>query len=238
MTIIRFLFLCTLKSLGHIFYRFELSWVGKSNIRSYDDIHLGILLNHTSLMDPMFLTMWPLSFLWRICNHGVFPAADITMNRSFAGSMYRALVPHPMSISRRRDHTWRNFLEKISGKAVVFMTPEGRMKRPSGLDKHGQKMSVRSGIVDVLESLNDGNMLIMYSEGLHHVFSPGQTFPKLFKRIRVRFEMVPISEYKTSLYAGTDGFRKRVVADLEQRRDKNSSWENIPTPSPLDANLA
>jgi hypothetical protein len=34
---------------------------------------------------------------------------------------------------------------------MVLMAPEGRMKRADGLDAHGQPMTVRGGIADILE---------------------------------------------------------------------------------------
>ena len=98
------------------------------------------------------------------------------------------------------------------------------MKRPGGLDKHGRPMTVRAGIVDVLERLQEGNMLLAYAEGLHHIQIPGQGFPRLFRRARIRFEVVPIAEYKKTLGFGSDGVRKRVVRDLEQRRDRHCPW--------------
>lgn len=60
--------------------------------------------------------------------------------------------------------------------------PEGRMKRPTGLDKHGQKMTVKRGVVDVLLSMKTGSMFFLYSGGLHHVQAPGQGLPHFSKR--------------------------------------------------------
>ena len=52
-----------------------------------------------------------------------------------------------MTITRKRDESWNRFLDSFDDDAVIMMTPEGRMKRPSGLDKHGDPMTVRGGVV-------------------------------------------------------------------------------------------
>jgi hypothetical protein len=220
-TLLRFLILSGIKILGRIFYRFDFEWVGARPERPFERVRLNLLLNHTSLFEPVVVSLFPFSYLWQAAKRAAFPAADITMARSVAGSIYASLAPHPVSISRRRDHTWRRFLEIARKNTLVFMTPEGRMKRLDGLDKHGKLMTVRPGVADVIERIDDGDMLVMHSGGLHHVFAPGWKFPRPFKTIRFRFELLPIGEYKRFLGAGTDGFRKRVIADLENRRDRN-----------------
>ncbi|PIP85070.1 MAG: hypothetical protein CO113_11980 [Elusimicrobia bacterium CG_4_9_14_3_um_filter_62_55] len=219
--VFRFLFLSAIKILGRIFYRFDFEWVGTPPQRPFERIRLNILLNHTSLLEPVVLSLLPFSYLWKTAGEAAFPAADITMNRSVAGTLYAALAPHPISISRRRDHTWRKFLELASGGALIFMTPEGRMKRLNGLDKHGKLMTVRRGVAEVLREIDDGDMLVMHSGGLHHVLAPGWKFPRLFKEIRFRFELLPIVGYKRFLDANRSGFEERVIADLEERRDRH-----------------
>ncbi|MCP4658888.1 MAG: hypothetical protein GY856_26040, partial [bacterium] len=62
-----------------------------------------------------------------------------------------------------------------------------------------------------------------YSQGLHHVQIPGQMFPKLFKRIRMRFEALDIEDYRASLWppdGDEQAFRRAVVQDLTERRDR------------------
>jgi hypothetical protein len=64
-------------------------------------------------------------------------------------------------------------------------------------------------------------MLIKYSGGLHHIHAPGQRFPRLFKRIQVRMEVVEIQEYKAALdQAEHEGFKTEVIRDLTHRRDR------------------
>jgi len=95
------------------------------------------------------------------------------------------------------------------------------MMRSTGLDKEGRPMTVRGGIADILESLGRGKMLLAYSGGLHHVQIPGERFPRLWKTIRMRMEVLEIEEYRASLVeqAGSSGFKRAVIADLERRRD-------------------
>jgi len=93
------------------------------------------------------------------------------------------------------------------------------MKRATGLDKHGQPMTVRGGIADILTAIPDGLMMIIYSGGLHHVQAPGQAFPRLFKTLRLRFEVVEIESYVKEVRANTEGrFKRAVKTDLEARR--------------------
>ncbi|MCB0386618.1 MAG: hypothetical protein KDD43_14595, partial [Bdellovibrionales bacterium] len=103
-------------------------------------------------------------------------------------------------------------------KSLMFIFPEGRMKRIDGLDKHGNPMSVKGGVADILAEIDDGKILIAYSGGLHHVQAPGQSVPKIFRRIRVAFEQLDVQDYKASLSAeDANDFRKKVIADLERR---------------------
>ncbi|PCI39727.1 MAG: hypothetical protein COB53_02875 [Elusimicrobia bacterium] len=225
MVLFRFLFLSGIKILGHVFYSFDFEWVKKPPKNPFKDIRLNLLLNHTSLFEPIFIVALPFSYLWRSAKYATFPAADITMNKLFAGTVLSALVPNSISISRRRDNSWKVFLDTVTAKALIFIAPEGRMKRPNGLDKNGKTMTVRPGIVDVLDKLEGGSILIMHSAGLHHVLPPGQRSPNLFQKIRFRFEYLRLDEYKKSLGYGTKAFRRNVIMDLERRRDRHTSWQ-------------
>ena len=101
---------------------------------------------------------------------------DITFKRPIAGLFYKLVVPHPVSLTRKRDETWTGFLERIRDRSLVIMAPEGRMMRKNGLDKHGKPMTVKSGIAEVLDSVDGGDMLLAYAEGLHHIQAPGEGF--------------------------------------------------------------
>jgi 1-acyl-sn-glycerol-3-phosphate acyltransferase len=137
------------------------------------------------------------------------------------GLFFAFLVRHPIVVTRQRDATWEEVLNRVDSEAIVIILPEGRMKRANGLDSSGREMTVRAGIADILEALPDGRMLMVYSGGLHHIQVPGDLLPKPFKTVRVRMEMIDIAAYKNELtrdFPDLD-FRKAVVADLTRRRD-------------------
>ncbi len=219
MALVRFLFLLGIKVTGSLFFRFELTWVGGRRERNFDDIRLGILLNHTSLYEPLFIKIFSLSGLWRLATQGVFPGADKTMNRPIVGRFFKMLAPKPISITRKRDDTWSRFTDSIEADSLVILAAEGRMKRPHGLDLDGRPMTVRGGVADILEQLEGGRMLILYSGGLHHVQVPGQWLPKPFKTIRATLEVLPIDEYKALCQRAGGNFKAAVIADLQERRD-------------------
>lgn len=220
----RFLVLVAVKVLSRTFFSFQVEWVGGRPKDAFQDTRLCLLLNHTSLFEPLFLAVVPFRWLWQVARRGILPGADVTMERPILGRFLSALVPSAVPITRRRDCTWKGFLEAIEDDALVLIAPEGRMKRRNGLDKHGKRMTVRGGVAEVLEKAASGNLLIFHSGGLHHIQAPGDRFPRLFKRARLRFEQMPVESYKRALHAGSEGFRERVIADLERRRDRYCSW--------------
>jgi len=112
-------------------------------------------------------------------------------------------------------------MNEIDDDSLVIILPEGRMKRATGLDKHGMPMTVRGGIADILEIVNKGKMVILYSGGLHHVQRPGQLIPKLFREIKMNSEKVDIEKYIEEMRSKSDqDFKTTVVIDLERRMDK------------------
>jgi len=224
---VTFSLLVAVKTFAHLCYRREVSWVGAPPPHPWkpiDRIRVVAFLNHTSLFEPLFSIMPPLSFFWRVARHGVVPAAEKTLKRPLVGRLFGLIAGHVVSVTRERDHTWRAVLEKIGPESMVVILPEGRMMRANGLDAHGEPMTVRGGISDILEVVQEGAMLIAYSGGLHHVQIPGQHLPRLFRTIRMRFELVDIAAYRTEqeseAAAGGQSFKRRVVEDLEARRDR------------------
>lgn len=218
-----FLILCLIKVLSRLFWRHDLGWVGDVPRDRWKGHRVVAILNHTSLYELLWAGSPPFSFVWQIARHGVIPVADITLQRPVVGALFRFVGQHVVSISRERDQTWGEVMRKINDpKSMVLILPEGRMMRPNGLDKNGKPMTVRGGIADILESISEGRMLLCYSGGLHHVQAPGERWPRLFRRIRMRFEAVDIPTYREAIAreAG-DGvsFKRGVVADLERRRD-------------------
>jgi hypothetical protein len=219
---IRFLFLVAVKCIGLCCFRFEVSKVGDWPKDGFLNARLGILLNHTSLFEPVFVALLPLRTLWVIARFGVFPGADITMSRPIAGRVLRLLAQDGVSITRKRDSSWDDFLSRIHSRSLVLIAPEGRMKRKTGLDKEGKPMTVRSGVADILLKIGSGKAIVVYSGGLHHVHSPGEKFPKLFKTIRVAFEAMDIEQYLKPFREMDSRLQRLAIADdLSKRRDNH-----------------
>jgi 1-acyl-sn-glycerol-3-phosphate acyltransferase len=221
--LLRFLVLSSLKILARTFYIFEITWVGNPPPKPFKNARIAVVLNHTSLFEPIYLAAIPFSALWDIAKRGVLPGADITINRPILGRFFKALAPQVISLTRKRDETWKNFLSSLKPNSLILIAPEGRMKRPTGLDKDGKPMTVRGGIADILLALGDGRMIIAYAGGLHHIQVPGKRSFRIFQRVKIAFESLDIADYRRDL--GTFSDRKRfiqaTVLDLEARRDKH-----------------
>ncbi len=219
---LRYFLLLAIKALSRVFYRFEVTWITPEPPGPWDDLRVLSMLHHTSLFEWLYAGAAPNHLLRRIAHHALVPIADKTIARPIVGRFFKALAPHFTSITRQADHTWQSVLDRLEGHAMVVILPEGRMMRANGLDKHGKPMTVRGGVADILRATPGGRMLIVYCGGLHHVQVPGQHFPKLFKTLRIAFEMVDVAAYKDSLGhgQGSGRFKARVKADLEERRDR------------------
>jgi hypothetical protein len=211
------------KVITRVFYRVQMRWIGQIQPDPWRDVRLAVLLNHTSLYEPLFAGGLPNHFLWRLARHGVIPAADKTVERLLVGSFFKFIAHQVVSISRQRDHTWFTVLRRIDPDSMIIIAPEGRMKRSTGLDKDGNPMTVRGGVADILDAVQEGNMILGYSGGLHHVQHPGERFPRVFKTIRMNLEAIDIGRYRAELLAhgGPDQFKRNVIGDLERRRDAN-----------------
>lgn len=208
-------------------YRFEVKWVQPPPPDAWKDVRVFAFLNHTSLMEPLFLGALPLGFLWDAATRTTVPGADITMNRRFAGAFYKAFAPRSVAISRKRDDSWQAFLEQIQPTDMVALAPEGRMMRANGLDKAGKPMSVRGGIADILHQMGQGRFLIGYSGGLHHVNQPGQKGFKLFKTLRINFELLDIEDYLSHFASNNpEELRALVARDLEARLHQHKPTGN------------
>lgn len=217
-----FCFLTALRLAARPFYRPRARWVGAVLPEPWRGLRVVCLLHHTSLFEWLYLLCVPYSFLWRVAEHGVVPAAEKTLQRPVVGWFFRSIAAHVVSITRERDHTWREVLARIDPDSMVLILPEGRMMRKNGLDSQGQPMTVRGGIADILEAIPGGRMLLAYSGGLHHVQAPGEGFPRLFRLVRLNLEVVDIADYRAARRAesGTPaGYKRAVVDDLARRRD-------------------
>ena len=225
-TITVFSLLLALKVLSKVFYRHDFKFIGPTPPDPWKGLRLVAFLNHTSLFEPVFLGGVPNSFIWRIAAHGVVPAADKTTDRPLVGLIFKFVAHHVVAVTRARDHTWFEVLNKIDPRSMVVIAPEGRMKRENGLDLHGNPMSVRGGIADILLSIREGRMLLAYSGGLHHVQIPGKV-PRIFKTVRMRIENLEIADYIEEQMAkgGPEQFKRNVMRDLDRRRDEYAPEE-------------
>lgn len=197
-------------------------WIGDVLPNPWHKPRVVALLNHTSLWEPIFVGIVPGSFIWRLARHGVLPAAEKTINRPIVGILFRFVAHQVIAISRLRDHTWYTVLQKIDPDSMVLILPEGRMKRANGLDSAGNPMTVRGGIFDVLDAIGEGRMIVAYSGGLHHVQIPGQTIPRLFRKVRINLEVLDIKSYLDAHRADDyEQFKRNIRMDLERRRDEN-----------------
>ena len=213
--LISFLVFISIKTFAKVFYRFDINWL--SGGPNFDKIRLVVLLNHTSLYEPIYVAIAPFSFLWRLSRKMVAPGADKTLNRPIVGFFWKIMAPGLISITRKRDKSWSKFLKAIENRSVIVIAPEGRMKRKNGLDATGKPMTVRSGVSDIIHELHEGNILFVYSGGLHHIQHPGDHFPRLFKTIKAQAEVVDIEEYKKGFVSTGIQWKRDIVADLENR---------------------
>lgn len=220
----RFAFFVAVKLFTRLFYRFEVAYVGSFEPRHWPALRLALLLNHTSLWEPLLTGVLPIGYLWRLSHRGIFPVADITMTRPLARGILGFLAPKVVAISRKRDETWQRFLAAVAVNDTMIFLPEGRMKRPDGKDKFGKAMTIRRGIADVLAGLGDGPLIFVYSGGLSHVAPPGRRLPRVFKTIRVRFESTTIAAYVAEMAAQGGTLEQALVADLSARRDRYCQW--------------
>ncbi len=217
-----FLLLLGLKAFCHVFYRYRAIWPDGQPRGWWRSLRVIAILNHTSLYEILLVGYAPLGLLWRIAWHGVLPLAEKTARRPLVGLYFRFLMRHVVVVTRQRDRTWDEVLNRVDTDALVVILPEGRMKRRDGLDSSGRPMTVRGGIADILEVLPAGQMLLLYSGGLHHIQVPGELLPRLFRTVSALFQLVDIPAYCAERVAeagAEDGFKAAVIRDLERRRD-------------------
>ena len=220
--LIGFFLLSLVKVFSHLFYRGEFKWITPIPERPWDNTRLMVFLNHTSLYEPLFVQQLSFSFIWNIITRGNVPGADITLNRPIVGRFWKLMIPNISSITRKRDDSWTHYLNSIRPDSIIMIAPEGRMKRPNGLDKFGKPMSVKGGVADILESLNEGAMILCLSGGLHHVQAPGQFMPRLFKTIKMNLAYYDIKEYKSQFNHLSPRERKmKITSDLQYHLDHN-----------------
>ena len=223
----RFCFLVSVKLFVRTLYRFDKVWINGKPAQ-FEDVKLFVLLNHTSLFEPILSGAFPYSLLWQMAKRFVYPVADKTFNRPFVGFLFRLFAPQTVSLTRNWDNSWEHFIALAKAKnSFIGIAPEGRMKRLNGLDKNGKAMNIKTGVADIIKMLDSGQMLVLYSGGLHHIQSPGSGIPKIFKKVHLKFEIFDINQYKETMIKLSDEgqFAKAVISDLELRRDSNCAPE-------------
>lgn len=224
--VLTFVPLWWLRTLSRIFFRFDVKFVGEvPDDDPWSRLRVVAILNHTSLYEPIFAGLTPHRFIWHLACHGVVPIAEKTLMRPLVGRFFRFVAPHVISLTRKRDETWKQLLDKVDDpESLLVILPEGRMKRKNGLDSHGRPLTVRGGIADVLDTVDQGRLLLAYSGGLHHIQAPGDGFPRLFRTARMNLEVVDIPAYRETLREKAGGdpdrFKSLVIEDLTRRRDR------------------
>lgn len=229
--------LLAVKYASRALYTVREEWVGQKVADPWHRVRLIAVLNHTSLAEGIYLAVVPNRVLREISRHAVLPVAEETMAQPIDGWIFRTLVPNVVAITRKRDHSWTRVLKEIDDdESMVTMFPEGRMMRPTGLDKRGGPMTVKPGVADVLMGLGHGRMILAYSGGLHHVFQPGAGFPNFFKVVHLKLESIDIAGYIEERKAEAWSFSSAVVRDLTRRRDLHTPIAPG-TPSPVRAEI-
>lgn len=217
-----YLMLRGVKAVSRLLFHHDMRWIGEVPRDPWADLRLVVILNHTSLYEPLFAGGVPNRFLWSVASRAVVPVAQKTATRPLVGRFFSRVAAEVEPVTRERDHTWERFVARARepGRLAVIL-PEGRMKRRDGLDRHGEPMTIRGGIADLIREIPDGRMLLAYSGGLHHVQAPGDRWPRLFQVIRMRLESLEIADYRSRLMseAGEEGFKRAVIRDLTRRRD-------------------
>ena len=216
-----FFILSLVKSFCHIFYRAEFHWITPKPQDVWRKTRMIALMNHTSLFEPLYIRAFTYTELWYLSARLNVPGADITLNRPLVGLFWKMMFPNIASVSRKQDSTWTNYLKSIRPDSVIMMAPEGRMKRQNGLDKHGKKMTVRPGIVDIIEASPDGGLVLALSGGLHHVQRPGEPLPKFFKKLKMNLCYLDLKEYKASFEGSPRERKLKMVADLQRRLEND-----------------
>ncbi|MDM7861093.1 hypothetical protein QTP81_10840 [Alteromonas sp. ASW11-36] len=219
--VLRFTLLYFVKLMRYWCYPTKVEWINPPTDKDWCDVRLILILNHTSLLEFIYSTAMPTRFLWQMSQRLVFPVADVSLRKP-QGKILKLFAPRIASLSRKRDHTWKHFLELLASDSILIFMPEGRMKRPNGLDKNGQPMTVKSGICDLLPQFSGGSMIIAHSGGLHHVMAPGQSFPRPFRKLAVNLDAVNIDDYLAQFSTITDERERQsaICRDLETRRDR------------------
>lgn len=219
--IIAFIILASVKTFALVFYRGNFKWLGNVPANPWKDVRLFVFMNHTSLFEPLFVRVFPYSYIWELAGHMNVPGADITLNRPIVGRFWKLMMPNIASVTRKKDSSWDQYLQSIKPDSIIMIAAEGRMKRPNGLDKNGRPMTIRGGAADIIEGIPQGKMVFCLSGGLHHIQSPGQFIPKVFKDISMNLIYLDIEEYKKNFPENSRERKLAIVQDLQKNLETN-----------------
>ena len=210
--------------MSSLFYKIKVRWIHETGEPQWPhptELRLFLLINHTSLFEPILCIALPFPYFLKLGRKFIVPGADKTLNRPLVGWFWKFITPNMVKITRKRDESWDRFKDVAKKGGIIALTPEGRMLRPNGLDATGKPMSIRGGVADILEFLDEGKILIAYSGGLHHVQAPGNMRVRLFQELKVNLETLDIKAYKAQ-FQGVENFRGAVIQDLTERKKKNT----------------
>ena len=219
--IVAFLILSIIKTISQLIWKAEFKWIENPPGDLWEQTRIISLMNHTSLYEPLFIQAFSYTYLWHLAGHLNVPAADVTLKRPFVGFFWKLMIPNIIPVSRRMDHSWSKYLASIKKDCVVMIAPEGRMKRPNGLDKNGKPMTVKGGLVDIIEAIEEGGIILCLSGGLHHVQSPGQLFPRPFKTIHMNLCYLDIADYIKQFPEDARERKIAMVQDLQKRLEND-----------------
>ena len=91
----------------------------------WNDLRLVLVLNHTSLYEPLFAGFLPNRFLKNIAHNGLVPVADKTLKRPVVGRFYRVVAGNVVPVTRLRDNSWAHFIDTSSAAVLLsFWLPK------------------------------------------------------------------------------------------------------------------
>ena len=145
-----FILLVIVNVSARVFFKLKNDWITPEPANYAKGTRIIAILNHTSLYEPLIAGYAPYNLLWKFARHGVLPVAEKTMKRRI-GLFFSFLVRHPVVVTRQRDHTWDEVLNRIDSKAIVIILPEGpheasrrpRLQRPRDDGSRGHRRHAR-----------------------------------------------------------------------------------------------
>ena len=60
-----FFLLMLVRTITSLFFRFDIRWLSQQGFEVGKEVRLIVLLNHTSLFEPVFIRVAPVGMIWR-----------------------------------------------------------------------------------------------------------------------------------------------------------------------------